>query len=271
MAADHETAGPARLVESLGRGTVRAVESFGYAASIFGETVKWILLGRRRGQAVRSGPIVSEMMDVGIEAIPIVTLLTFTIGVMLSIQGLDLLRPFGAEQQVGIGVALGVTREFAPLITGILVAGRSGSALAARIGFMTISEEVAALRVMGINPVRFLVAPALLAMLIMLPSLTGGADLVALIGGGLYISADLGMTMSAYVDQVLTTLEVDDVMHGIAKSAIFAVVITVIGVVEGSTVEGGAEGVGRATTSSVVKAISAIVLTDMFFVFAATR
>jgi len=260
-----------RAIERTGRGTAQVLDTFGYAVSLFSQALYWIAMGRRRGQRIRIDSVFAEMMDVGVRAIPIVSLLTFTIGIVLAIQGIDLLRAFGAEQQVGIGVALGATREFAPLITGILVAGRSGSALAARIGFMTISEEIAALKVMGINPVRFLVVPALLAMVVMLPALTIVADFVALLGAGLFITADLGMTMTAYVAQTLDILSVDDVMHGLSKSVIFAVVITVIGVVEGATVKGGAEGVGRATTSSVVKAISAIVLTDMFFVFAATR
>jgi len=260
-----------RAVEATGRGTARLLDTFGYAMSLLSQSLYWLALGPRHGQKVRVDSVFAEMMEVGIHAIPIVSLLTFTIGIVLAIQGIDLLRPFGAEQQVGIGVALGATREFAPLITGILVAGRSGSALAARIGFMTINEEIAALEVMGINPIRFLVAPALLAMIVMLPALTIMADFVALLGAGLYIAADLGMTMSAYMAQTLDTLDVDDLMHGLSKSAIFAVVVTVIGVVEGANVTGGAEGVGRATTSSVVKSISAIVLTDMFFVFVAAR
>ena len=170
-----------------------------------------------------------------------------------------------------LGVAFGMTREFGPLITGILVAGRSGSAFAARLGTMTISQEVDALRVMGVNPVRFLVVPSLVAMLIMLPSLVIWADLVSIYAAGLYISADLGMTMAAYVDQVLALLSSDDILHGIQKSVMFAVLITVVGIVDGSSVEGGAEGVGRVTTNAVVHGITAIVLTDMLFVFATTR
>ena len=164
-----------------------------------------------------------------------------------------------------------MTREFAPLITGILVAGRSGSALAARLGTMTISQEIDALRVMGVNPVRFLVAPSLLAMAIMLPALVIWADIVSLLGAGLYISADLGMTMGAYVNQTLDLLGADDVLHGLEKSLIFAVLITIVGIVDGASVKGGAEGVGRVTTDAVVHGITAIVLTDMVFAFATTR
>jgi phospholipid/cholesterol/gamma-HCH transport system permease protein len=136
---------------------------------------------------------------------------------------------------------------------------------------MTISQEVDALRVMGINPVRFLVAPSLLAMLVMLPALVIWADLVSLTAAGLYISADLGMTLAAYLSQVLDLLGADDVLHGIQKSVIFAVLITIVGMVDGSSVKGGAEGVGRVTTNAVVHGITAIVLTDMLFVFATTR
>jgi phospholipid/cholesterol/gamma-HCH transport system permease protein len=121
---------------------------------------------------VRIDSIFVQMIEVGIRAIPIVTVLAGTIGVMLAIQGIYTLRTFGAESRVVVGIALSVTREFSALITGILIAGRSGSALAARLSTMKINQEVDALRVIGINPVRFLVAPALLAMMVMLPMLT---------------------------------------------------------------------------------------------------
>jgi phospholipid/cholesterol/gamma-HCH transport system permease protein len=197
--------------------------------------------------------------------------LSLTIGVMLAIQGIYTLRLFGAESRVTLGISLSVTREFAPLITGILVAGRSGSALAARLGTMNISQEIDALRVMGINPVRFLVAPSLIAMVVMLPALTFWSDVVALLGAGLYVSLDLGISMSAYVGELLDISKVDDLMHGLGKSLIFATLIALVGVVNGAGVSGGAEGVGRATTRSVVQAITAIVITDMVFVFVVTR
>ena len=202
---------------------------------------------------------------------PIVTLLSVAIGLMLAMQGIHTLRTFGAEQQVTLGVAFGVVREFAPLITGILVAGRSGSALAARVGTMTINQEIDALKVMGISPTRSLVTPNLIGMLIMVPALTIWSNLASLLSAGLYISAELGMTLTVYIDQVLSFLTVDDVVHGLTKSAIFAVMITIIGIVNGASVTGGAEGVGRVTTSAVVQSITAILVTDMVFVFAVTR
>ena len=190
---------------------------------------------------------------------------------MLAIQGIHTLRIFGAESRVTIGIAFSVVREFSPLITGILVAGRSGSGLAARIGTMKINQEIDALKVMGINPTRFLVVPALLAMLVMVPMLTILSDLMGLLAAGLYVGIDLGISMAAYFDEVRDILTVDDVWHGIGKSVIFAILIAVIGVVNGASVTGGAEGVGKATTRSVVQAISAIIVTDMIFAFVATR
>jgi len=136
---------------------------------------------------------------------------------------------------------------------------------------MTIHQEVDALHVMGIDPVRFLVVPSLLAMLLCLPALVVWADFVSLFAAGLYVASALGTTLEAYVNQTLDLLVAGDVMHGVWKSLIFAGLVALIGIVDGSAVSGGAEGVGRVTTRAVVHGITAIVLTDMLFVFATTR
>ena len=190
---------------------------------------------------------------------------------MLAIQGIYTLRTFGAEDQVVLGIALSVTREFAPLITGIFVAGRSGSAIAARIGTMQISQEIDALRVIGINPVRYLVAPLLAAMLLTLPALTIMADLLALAGGALYCAAGLSLPPGVFVDRTFEVLAAADVIDGVIKSLVFAVVVTLIGAANGFNVSAGAEGVGRATTRSVVVSITALVIADMFFSFFLNR
>lgn len=271
MRSEHTGKSTLGVVEDIGRATIRGVEEIGYAATLCAESLYWMIAGRRRRQPVRLSSVFEQMMEVGIRALPIVTVLSTTIGVMLAIQGIHTLKLFGAESRVTVGIALSITREFAPLITGILVAGRSGSALAARLGTMNINQEIDALRVMGINPVRFLVAPSLIAMMVMIPALTFWADLVALFGAGVYVSLDLGMSMNAYLERTIEVLSVDDLLHGLGKSAIFSVLITLVGVVNGASVSGGAEGVGRATTRSVVHAITAIVITDMVFAFVATR
>lgn len=260
-----------RLFEAVGRAVIGALDAIGVGISLFGESLFWIAMGRRRSQAVHLAPIAGEMMTVGIGAIPIVSVLSFTIGLMLAIQGIAALETFGAQQQVSFGVALSVTREFAPLITGIVVAGRSGSALAARIATMTISNELDALRVMGIHPVRFLVVPPLVAMLVMVPALALLADFVALTGAGLYITAEIGITPATYLEQLMASLHVQDVLRGLSKALLFGGIVALVGVVNGAQVKDGAEGVGRVTTSSVVQAIALIILTDMIFAYATTR
>ncbi len=260
-----------RQLEHLGHATVRGLEELGGYAVLFGQAIYWVFAGYGLRQPVRIGSVFAQMMEIGIRALPIVGLLAAAIGVMLAIQGIHTLRIFGAESRVVIGISLSVTREFAPLITGILIAGRTGSALAARLGMMTINQEVDALTVMAINPVRYLVTPALLALAVMLPALTFFSDLIGLFAAGLYVAADLDLSLAAYTQQTIDFLTVDDVMHGLGKSAIFGVLIAVIGVANGAAVTGGAEGVGRVTTRAVVQSITAIVLTDMLFAFVATR
>lgn len=262
---------PLRFTENVGRKTISAITELGTYGALFGESVYWLFLGPRMRQPVRMGAIFAQMMEIGIGAIPVIALMASTIGIMLAIQGIYSLRIFGAESRVVFGIALSVVREFAPLITGILVAGRSGSALAARLGTMTINQEVDALNVMGINPVRYLVVPALIAMLIMVPALTMFNIFVGLYSAGLYVGFDLGIGMAAYIDQTLDILTVDDLLHGIGKSAVFAILIAVIGVANGALVSGGAEGVGKVTTRAVVQAIIAIVITDMLFAFVAIQ
>ncbi len=255
----------------LGRKTVVGIEEIGNGGFLLLESLYWLFLGPKLKQPVRPGAVVVQMMEIGIQAVPLIAMMAGTIGAMMAMQSIYMLRIFGAESQVTYGVAFSVVREFAPLITGILVAGRSGSALAARLGTMKISQEIDALKVMGINPVRFLVVPALLGMVVMVPALTIFNMMVGLLCAGLYINADLGISLAAYTEQIIDILSVGDLIHGVGKSALFAVLIALIGVINGASVTGGAEGVGRVTTRAVVQAISAIIITDMIFAFMATR
>src|ERR1041385_8967799 len=156
-----------RSFEAIGRRSAGFFDQIGYAAVLFLESIYWLFAGWRRRQPVRIRMIFHEMQQIGVAAIPIATLLSGTIGLMLAIQSLYSLGLFGAEAYAYIGIALSVAREFSPLIMAMLVAGRSGSAIAARLATMTINQEVDALQVLGINPVRFLVAPMLIALVIM--------------------------------------------------------------------------------------------------------
>lgn len=261
----------ADYMDRAGRSTIDAMAEFGLGAVLLWQSLFWIVMGLRRAQPVRINATFERCVEVGIQALPIITLMSVTIGIMLAIQGIYSLRVFGAEDQVVLGVGMSVPREFGPLITGILVAGRTGSSLAARIGTMKINQELDALMVMGVNPIRFIVTPALIAMTIMVPALTFWSEIVMLIGAGWYIGLDLGMSWAAYIDRLREIVTVDDVLHGLKKATLFGIFITLVGVINGALVKGGAEGVGKMTTRSVVLSICAIIVTDMIFAFVATR
>jgi phospholipid/cholesterol/gamma-HCH transport system permease protein len=270
MAELRQRSWPATL-ERVGRASIAFVEEFGYFLALTAESLYWIAWGVVRRQPVRVSATAQQMVEIGLAGLPIVFMLSFAIGVMLAIQGIHTLKQFGAETQVVLGIALSVTREFGPLITGILVAGRSGSALAARIGTMSVNQEIDALRVMGINPVRYLVSPVLIAMVVMMPLITLFADFAALFGGAVFCNLELGLSYAAYWDQTTSFLTVDDVSQGLIKSVVFAILIALVGVSNGFMVSGGAEGVGKATTRAVVLAISYIVLADMVYTYFLNR
>ena len=260
-----------RVLEAIGRRTVDGFDQIGLGCVLLAESAFWIVAGRRRRQPVRLSATVAQMVETGLQALPIATILSATIGLMLAIQGHYTLSLFGAESFAPYGIALSVVREFSPLIIGILVAGRSGSALAARLGTMETNQEIDALRVIGVSPVRYLLAPALLAMLVMVPALTMWANLVALASAGAYTTAQLDTSMAAFAADVMDALSLGDLTHGLAKSALFALLVALIGAVNGTMIRGGADGIGRSTTQAVVQGIAAIVIADMIFAFLATQ
>ncbi len=260
-----------RLVEYTGRTVVRGLEELGYAASLLAEGCYWLVAGPRRRQPVQLRAVFREARDIGVNAIPITAVLTFTVGMMLAIQGIETLRTFGAEAQVVLGIALSITREFACLIVAIVVAGRSGSAVAARIGTMVENQEIDALRVIGINPVRHLAAPVIIAMLVMVPALTVLGDITGLLGGGIYAAMEMELGLGVYAERSLDVLQARDILQGLFKSVVFGLIIALVGLINGFQVRGGAEGVGRATTRSVVMAISLILVTDLIFTWFMNR
>ena len=258
-------------IEKIGKMTVGAVEELGYGLIMLYESLYWLLAGKFNRQAVNLSLIFNQTMQIGVTATPIVLVLCFAVGMMLSIQGLETLKPYGAQAQVVPGIAISVSREFAALITGIIVAGRSGSAIAARIGTMKESQEIDALQVIGINPVRYLAAPALLAMVISMPILTVFGVVMGMFGASVYTLYELNMPIDIYMSRSFDAISVFDLMQGVIKSVVFAVLIVVVSVINGFQVKGGSEGVGLATTRSVVMSISVIVIVDMVFTFFLTR
>ncbi len=259
------------LIEALGARVVQAIERFGFGVSLLFESIYWLIVGPRYKQRVHLWQIAEEFRKIGVNATFIVNGLSVVVGMMLAIQLLYALSDFGAESQVLLAIAKSVTREFSPLITGIIVAGRSGAALAAKIGSQVVNQEVDALKVMGIVPVRFLVLPPLIAMVLALPMLIILADISGIFGGALFSVGKMDMTLAAYMKASLDVLVLSDVMQGLIKSVVFAVIIALVGATMGLQVKGGAEGVGRATTQAVVISITLIVITDMIFSYFLTQ
>lgn len=186
-------------------------------------------------------------------------------GIILALQAAYQLKKVGALIYVANLVGVSLTRELSPILTAIIVAGRSGSAFAAEIGSMKAAEEVDALISMGINPVRFLVAPKLIALMIMMPCLTIFSDFIGIFGGFLLSITALGVHPYNYFQQTINALLIKDITTGIVKAFAFGIVITIVGAYQGFKVEGGAEEVGRRTTASVVASIFLVIVFDLFF------
>jgi phospholipid/cholesterol/gamma-HCH transport system permease protein len=201
----------------------------------------------------------------GADAVPIVLLINFLIGFVMAYQGALQLEQFGASIFVADLVGLSVTRELAPLMTAIIVCGRTGAAFAAELGTMKVSEEVDALRTLGFMPVRFLVIPRVVGLLLVAPLLTLLADAVGILGGVMVGALILDITPTAYWVQTLSAVGGWDVLSGVLKSIVFAGTIAVIACQQGLATSGGAEGVGRRTTSAVVWILFSLILLDAAF------
>jgi phospholipid/cholesterol/gamma-HCH transport system permease protein len=239
-----------------------------YASGLYDLTTKtayWTFVAPLKGRGLKWGNAVHQMVLTGFNALPIVSLIAFFVGMVLAFQGAYQLEKFGASYFVAALVGVSVTRELGPLITAIIVAGRSGSAFAAEIGTMKVSEEIDALEAMGLNSVKYLVVPKYLAMLAVMPCLTVISDLAGILGGAVFGVYQLGQTFSLYILATRDALVMRDISTGLVKSVVFGFIITKVGCYEGFAVKGGAEGVGKATTSSVVISIFLIIVADLAF------
>jgi phospholipid/cholesterol/gamma-HCH transport system permease protein len=204
-------------------------------------------------------------MQTGVGALPILSLITFFIGLILALQSAYELRKFGALNFVASAVAISMTRELGPLITAIVVIGRSGSAFAAEIGTMKVTEEIDALETMAIDPIHFLVTPKFIAMIVMLPCLTIWANSMGILGGALFGVAQADFTLVRYIQSSLDALFLRDITTGLVKSVMFGITITAVGCHEGLSTGAGAEQVGRSTTRAVVVSIFLVILVDLVF------
>jgi phospholipid/cholesterol/gamma-HCH transport system permease protein len=212
----------------------------------------WTLLAPFRGQFFKVGEVFHQMVLIGVRALPMAALTTFSIGLTLAMQAAGQLSKMGASQFVPDLVILSLLRELGPLLIGVIVIGRSGSAVTAELGTMKVSEEIEALQVMAINPIRFLIVPRFLAMMIMLPALTIFGNYVGMVGGWSICHFALDYNTASYIAHSLERAKPWDLYSGLIKSVVFAWLIITIACHMGLRVEGGAEGVGQATTGSVV-------------------
>ena len=214
---------------------------------------------------IRWGEIIYELGEAGYKALAIVGLLAFLLGIVITYQGGVQLRQYGASIFVADLVGLSMLRELAPILTAIIVAGRTGSAYTAQIGTMQVTEEVDALRVMGIQPMDLLVLPKVLALIIALPLLTVYADIMGVFGGMVMASLQLDIAYNTFLDRLEVALTLESYMVGVGKAPVFAAVIAALGCYQGFQVSGSAESVGRRTTVSVVQSILAVIVIDAAF------
>jgi phospholipid/cholesterol/gamma-HCH transport system permease protein len=253
------------FVEQIGAGVTNGLAYVGALATLGGRAAYYTFIGPFQGKPLRMQRAVSQAMDVGVRALPILSLITFFIGLILALQAAYELRRFGAMNYVATAVAVSMSRELGPLITAIVVIGRSGSAFAAEIGTMKVTEELDALETMAISPIRFLVTPKFLAMIVMLPCLTIWANAMGIMGGSLFGVAQADFTFVRYIQVSLDSLFLRDIMTGLIKSVMFGITITAVGCQEGFSTGAGAEQVGRSTTRAVVMSIFLVVLVDTVF------
>jgi phospholipid/cholesterol/gamma-HCH transport system permease protein len=217
------------------------------------------------GNRYRWQATVRQMLQIGVDALPMVGLMAVCSGFILAMQGASELRRFGALHYVIDLVAVGFTRELGPLLTAIAVSGRSGSAFAAEIGTMKVTEELDALRVMALEPVEFLLAPKYLAALIAVPCLSIVSNVCGILAGGLFMFFSTRLSLILYLRYVLTSIELRDVIAGLIKSVAFATIIAHVGCLEGFRVRGGPDAVGTSTTSAVVKSTFLVIVADAVF------
>lgn len=237
------------------------VRSLGFVGLVMARLAGLLMRPRR----LRLTALVHHMQEVGLNAVPIVALMGFLIGVVLAFQGADQLRQFGAEVFVVDLIAVSILRELGILLTAIIVAGRSASAFTAAIGSMKMREEIDAMRVLGLDPVEILVLPRLLALMIVLPILGFVADLSGLFGGGLMAWIQLGISPSQFRTQLLTDVDATQALVGLSKAPVFAAIIALVGCHQGLSVKGDAESLGMHTSRAVVIAIFLVILMDALF------
>jgi phospholipid/cholesterol/gamma-HCH transport system permease protein len=253
------------VAETIGQATINGLAYLGDLTILTGRAFHAVITSPFQGRRIRVQRAIHQAMAVGVEALPILSLIAFFIGLILALQAAYELRRFGALAYTASAVGVSMTRELGPLMTAIVVIGRSGSAFAAELGTMKVNEELDALETMAIDPIHFLVAPKFVAMALMLPCLTTWADFMGVLGGAAFGIAAAGFTLGTYVKATLNALLMRDILTGLVKSVMFGLTITAVGCREGLGTGIGAEEVGKSTTLAVVKSIFLVVTVDLIF------
>ena len=251
-----------RLFENLGNFTKNAIITAVKFIKLFLDTLYWIFIAPFRKRPLKRESISHQMVFMGVRSIIIVFFVTLFTGMVLAMQSAYQLKQLGATIYVASLVGVSITRELGPVLTALVVAGRVGAAITAEIGSMKVTEQIEALDAMAINPIRFLVVPRFLALLLMLPCLTIIGDFVGMLGGYLIGVLNLNISSPLYIQTTIKFLELKDIYTGLSKSIVFAIIISMVGCYQGLNTKGGAEGVGRATTLSVVTSFVLIILAD---------
>lgn len=245
---------------ALGRKIVDFIELFGGVARLGLQTITLI-----PAKPYGAGRVFEQAKKIGVDSLPIAGLVAFFIGVIMAMQTAYIMEKMSSEIYIASIVAVSLTRELGPVITALIVAGRSGAGITAELGTMTVTEQVDALVTLGSNPIKYLVVPRFLSLTLMLPILTIFSDAIGIFGGYLIGLYRLSIRSSLYMNMTFQTLVYKDVFTGLVKTIFFGMLIALIACYEGLNVRGGAEGVGKATTRSVVNTFIMIIAADCFF------
>jgi len=250
------------MVSLIGRKIIAIVTQTGEVFILFSKTLFWLFLGPFKRKFVRRPNIFNQMVFVGIRSLPIVFFVALFTGVVIAMQSAYQLSKLGATIYVAGLVSVSLARELGPVFTALVVTGRVGAAITAELGSMKVTEQIEALDTLALDPVRFLVVPRFLALLVMLPVLTVMSDIFGMIGGFIVGVFSLKINPFLYVSTSFKLLEGKDLLTGFFKSAVFAIIISMVSCYKGLTTSGGAEGVGKSTTTSVVTSFILIILAD---------
>jgi phospholipid/cholesterol/gamma-HCH transport system permease protein len=249
-------------LDQIGEATMEMVGELREVLSFIGKMVLSFMAVLRTPRTANMRDVMPLVERTGVNALPIVALINFLVGLVMAFQSAEQLKRFGASIFIADLIGISMARELGPLMTAIVVCGRSGAAFAAELGTMKVNEEIDALRTMGFGPLRFLVLPRVLALIIVMPMLNLVADILGVLGGMLVASSALDIGPTVYFRQMQSSLKLWDVVQGLNKGMLFGLAIALISCQQGLATSGGAEGVGRRTTSAVVTTLFALILLD---------